>query len=256
MLKIVKIGGNVVDNPEQLDHFLSGFASLGGPKILVHGGGKIATTTSKALGINTQMIDGRRVTDAQTLDVVTMVYAGLVNKTIVNKLNAAGCKAIGLSGADGGFILSDKRFPLPVDYGFVGDPKSVDTSLSDTLTGEGYTLVVAPITTDGQGTLLNTNADTVAQSVAVAMAQSCETELVFCFEKRGVLADVEDDASVIPIITRESFAALRENGTVSQGMLPKLENAFKALDKGVRRVVICHAGAIAEPGYGGTSIEL
>ena len=205
MLKVVKIGGNVVDNSEKLDRFLQDFASLEGPKVLVHGGGKIATTIGKALGIETQMIGGRRVTDAETLKVVTMVYAGLINKTIVAKLRTAGCNAVGLCGAD--------------------------------------------------GSLLNTNADTVARTMAVGLSGTFETELVYCFEKRGVLMDVDDDRSVIPEITPARFAQLRADGIVADGMLPKLENAFDAIEHGVRSVAICSADAVAEKGYGGTTLK-
>lgn len=244
MLKVVKIGGNIVDNPERLDAFLRDFSALTGRKILVHGGGKIATTISKALGIETKMINGRRVTDEETLRVVTMVYAGVINKTIVNKLNAAGCPTVGISGADAGFIISERRSPEPVDYGFVGDPVSVDTVFSSVLMDGGYTLVAAPITTDGNGTLLNTNADTVAQAVAAAHADKEEVSLIYCFEKKGVLADAGDEDSVIPKITPPYFEELKKNGTVGGGMLPKLENAFRALDEGVAEVIICEAGAI------------
>lgn len=257
MLKVVKIGGNIVDNPEKLDRFLRDFAALEGDKILVHGGGKVATHIGKALGIETQMIDGRRVTDTETLKVVTMVYAGLINKTIVGKLQTAGCNALGLCGADGGFIISKRRSPLPVDYGFVGDPVAGAFGLktAQTLIEAGFTLVAAPITFDPEaGTLLNTNADTVAQAIAVGMSAACEVELVYCFEKRGVLTDVEDDNSVIAEITPERFARLRAGGVVADGMLPKLENAFKAIACGVRSVVICSAEAISEPGYGGTRL--
>ena len=207
MLKVVKIGGNVVDNLEKLDAFLRDFASLDGPKILVHGGGKIATSIGRALGIEARMIEGRRVTDAETLKVVTMVYAGLVNKTIVDKLRTAGCRAFGLCGADGGLILSRRRSPEPVDY------------------------------------------------VAVGMSAVYETELVYCFEKRGVLLDVNDDDSVIAEITPDRFAELRTRGIVADGMLPKLENAFRAIDSGVRSVAICSADRIASPGYGGTTLR-
>ena len=258
MLKVIKIGGNIVDNPEKLDRFLTDFARLEGPKILIHGGGKVATAISRALGIETRMIEGRRVTDAETLKVVTMVYAGLVNKTIVSKLNAAGCPAVGLSGADGMFIRSDRRSPVPVDYGFVGDPRQVNTALATSLLEMGYTVVAAPITCDETGSLLNTNADTVAQAIAVGMAQAAtteEVELVYCFEKRGVLSNVEDENSVIPTIDRTSFAQLRAEGVVADGMLPKLENAFKAIDSGVSRVVICSAEQIACEGYGGTTVK-
>ncbi len=255
MLKVVKIGGNVVDNPEKLAAFLRDFAALPGPKMLVHGGGKIATHISKALGIETRMIEGRRVTDAQTLQVVTMVYAGLVNKTIVSKLQALGCNAIGLSGADGGFICSKRRNPVPVDYGFVGDPVpgafGLDTARL--LIDAGMTVVVAPITLDqADGSLLNTNADTVARTVAVGMAASYEVELVYCFEKRGVLRDINDENSVIGRITPSQFVRLKAEGVVADGMLPKLENAFQAIDSGVRSVVICGSDALTAPGYGGT----
>ena len=256
MLKVVKIGGNVVDNSEKLDRFLQDFASLEGPKVLVHGGGKIATTIGKALGIETQMIGGRRVTDAETLKVVTMVYAGLINKTIVAKLRTAGCNAVGLCGADGGLIVSRRR--KPVDYGFVGDPEleRFGTATAKTLIDAGYTLVVAPITVDGaDGSLLNTNADTVARTMAVGLSGTFETELVYCFEKRGVLMDVDDDRSVIPEITPARFAQLRADGIVADGMLPKLENAFDAIEHGVRSVAICSADAVAEKGYGGTTLK-
>ncbi|GHU99060.1 acetylglutamate kinase [Bacteroidia bacterium] len=256
MLKVVKIGGNIVDNPDKLERFLADLASLDGDKILVHGGGKVATAISKALGIETQMIDGRRVTDQKTLEVVTMVYAGLVNKTIVARLRTHGADAIGLCGADGGMILSRRRSPVPVDYGFVGDPQRVDTVLISDLLGRGMTVVAAPITFDpDEGTLLNTNADTIASSIAVAMAQAgVETELVYCFEKRGVLRDVDDQQSVIPHIDPLLYAELKASGAIFEGMLPKLDNAFRAIDNGVSSVVICSAEMIAHPGYGGTTI--
>ncbi len=256
MLKIVKIGGNIVDNPAALDDFLCKLSTLPGEKILVHGGGKVATAIGQSLGIQAQMIDGRRVTDAETLRIVTMVYAGVINKTITAKLNAAGCPAIGLSGVDGEFIVSRRRAPEPVDYGFVGDPARVNTALARQMLSDGYTLAIAPITYDGEGGLLNTNADTVAASLAAAMAAENEVELIYCFEKKGVLSDVTDEDSVVARITPAVFAAMKASGAVAAGMLPKLENAFRSLEKGVSRVVICSAGAIAEPGYGGTSIEL
>lgn len=256
MLKILKIGGNIVDNPRKLDQFISDFSKLDGRKILIHGGGKVATSIAKSLGIETRMIDGRRVTDEETLKVVTMVYAGVINKTIVNKLNAEGCKSIGLSGADGEFIISQRRPPQPVDYGFVGDPQSVNISLAALLGNAGYTIVAAPITTDGAGTLLNTNADTVAQAIATAMAEKEPVELIYCFEKKGVLQDVNDDDSVIPSIDSSSFEELKAKGIVADGMLPKLENAFTALRKGVSKVVICSAEEILTEGYGGTTIQL
>ncbi len=257
MLKVVKIGGNIVDNPELLDRFLIGFASLAGPKILVHGGGKVATAVAKGLGIKTQMVDGRRVTDVETLQVVTMVYAGLINKTIVSKLQGNGCNAVGLSGADGGFIYAERRNPVPINYGWVGDPlpERFGLSMARTLIDAGYTIVVAPITlgTAGEG-LLNTNADTVAQTIAVGLSGIYDTELIYCFEKRGVLMNVDDDNSVIPEITPQRFAELKAAGVVADGMLPKLENAFKAIDSGVRSVVICSADIMTDPDCGGTRL--
>lgn len=240
-----------MDNPEKLDQFLADFARLEEPKILVHGGGKIATTVSKALGIEATMIEGRRVTDAETLKVVTMVYAGLINKTIVAKLQALGCNAFGLSGADGAFIRSRKRNPEPVDYGFVGDPIVGEFGLKSAkaLIDAGFTLVAAPITMSEQCDLLNTNADTVAQTIAVGMSAAYPVELIYCFEKRGVLMNVEDENSVIPVITPTSFETLKAEGVVADGMLPKLQNAFKAIESGVKSVVVTSAETI---GAGGT----
>jgi acetylglutamate kinase len=202
------------------------------------------------------MIDGRRVTDAETLRVVTMVYAGLVNKTIVSKLQAPGCNALGLSGADGRLIVSKKRAPTPVDYGFVGDPipEKFGVDTAKTLINSGFTLVVAPITLAENGELLNTNADTVAQTIALGMSRERDVELVYCFEKQGVLMDVDDDNSVIPEITPARFEELKAAGVVADGMLPKLENAFKAIAGGVRSVIICSAENLLRPGYGGTTL--
>ena len=258
MLKVVKIGGNVVDNPEKLSTFLHDFAALEGPKILIHGGGKIATTISKSLGIETKMIGGRRITDAETVKVVTMVYAGLINKTIVGKLRTAGCNAFGLCGLDGGLIVSKRRTPAPIDYGYVGDPiaKRFGWQTARTLCDAGYTLVVAPITEDScTGEPLNTNADTVAQTVAVGMSAHYPVELIYCFEKAGVLMDVNDERSVISEITPSRFTELKTAGVVADGMLPKLENAFKAIRSGVQKVVICGSEALAAPGYGGTTLK-
>lgn len=257
MLKVVKIGGNVVDDPVKLGTFLQDFAALEGPKVLVHGGGKIASVLSKALGIEPRMIEGRRVTDAETLKVVTMVYAGYVNKHITARLQGLGTNAFGLCGADGKLIVSDRRKAAPVDYGFVGDP-AVDkfgTATAELLISAGYIPVVAPITYDGKGGLLNTNADTVARTVAVALSKHCETELVYCFEKKGVLSDVRDENSVIPEIDPERYARLKAEGAVADGMIPKLDNAFGAIDAGVSRVVICGSDALLQPGYGGTTLR-
>jgi acetylglutamate kinase len=257
MLKIIKIGGNIVDNSAKLHSFLADFATLEGDKILVHGGGKMATAISAALGIETTMINGRRVTDARTLEVVTMVYNG-VNKHIVSILQGLDCNAVGMCGADGRLIVSRRRAPEPVDYGFVGDPVAVDSGFARRLIGAGQVLVVAPITLDADtGGLLNTNADTVAQTLAVAMASLSDvlTELVYCFEKQGVMLDVEDESSLIPFVDRAHFAELKSSGAVHSGMLPKLENAFCAIDQGVGRVVICAAENISKPDYGGTTIS-
>ncbi len=258
MLKIIKIGGNVVDHPEKLNFFLDEIAKLEGPKILIHGGGKVATAISKALGIESKMIDGRRVTDAETLEVVTMVYAGLVNKKIVAALQQRGINAFGLCGADGALIPSNKRAAKPIDFGYVGDPipERVNIKTAQMLIDNGYMPVIAPITLEAKAdSLLNTNADTVAQTMAVALARYYETELVYCFEKRGVLTDINDENSVIPEITPDAYADLKQKGIVADGMIPKLDNAFQAINHGVSRVVICAAEQIAKPGYGGTTLK-
>ena len=218
-MKVIKIGGNVIDDPQALARFEADFARMPGEKVLVHGGGKLATALSKTLGIETRMVAGRRVTDRQTLDVVTMVYAGLINKNVVAALQAQGCNAIGMSGADAGAILSHRRTTGEVDYGFVGDVDRVDAEGILALSRAGFTPVFCAITHDGQGSLLNTNADTVASEIAKALAARVETELVFCFEKPGVLSDPEDDTSVIARIDAAAFERLRAEGTVSGGML-------------------------------------
>lgn len=242
-ITVVKIGGNVVDNPEALAAFIADFTRLEGNKILVHGGGKEATRLSAALGIPTTMIDGRRVTDRATLDVVTMVYAGLVNKRVVGALQAAGCNAAGLTGADGNAVTATRRNPTPVDYGFVGDlaPDGVNTAFISSLISQGIVPVMCAIMHDGHGTLLNCNADSVARNMATGMAGVAEVHLVYCFEKKGVLRDVDDDSSVISLITPQSYPALRQQGVVTKGMIPKIDNALDALDKGVASVRICHS---------------
>lgn len=245
-LKVIKIGGNVIDNPQALEAFLKKFASITGAKILVHGGGAIASRTLKAMGIEPRMIDGRRVTDADTLQVVTAVYAGLINKTIVATLQKYGCNAAGLSGADCNTIVSRKRPATPVDYGFVGDVERVNAASFEIFLSAGITPVVCAINHDGQGTLLNTNADTVASSVAVAMSSLYDTELVMCFEKNGVLYDKDDDNSVIPQIDKPLFEELKSEGKVNAGMLPKLKNAFDAIDAGVGKVVIKNSNHLTE----------
>ena len=275
MIRIVKIGGNVVDNPELLKEFVKDFAAMPGKKILVHGGGVMASQMQKAMGMVPMMVEGRRVTDEETLRVVTMVYAGWCNKNITALLQAEGCNAIGLSGADGNAIKARKRPPVfvetlgqEVDYGFVGDVtgESVNGKFIYTLLERGIVPVFNAINHDGEGNLLNTNADTIASSVAIAVAnyryrsprevccrcEECthcsddgrlthETELIYCFEKDGVLYDKDDDGSVIPEIDKEKFASLKEEGRVADGMIPKLTNSFKAIENGVARVIIKHA---------------
>ncbi len=241
-LKVVKIGGHVVDSTEALDKLLDEFAQLGGNKILVHGGGKIATKISAALGIEAIMIDGRRVTDAQTVEVVTMVYAGGINKSIVAKLKSRGINAWGVSGADGNLIPAVKRPVGAIDYGFVGDvlTSEIDDKAFEMLLSRGYSVVVAPITINQGGQLLNTNADTIAQSVAVAMSRIYDVELVYLFEKCGVLADVNCEDSLIERITHESYPELKSSKKIFDGMIPKIDNALLALDSGVESVRICN----------------
>lgn len=251
-ITVIKIGGNVIDNEEALNAFLARFAAIEGDKILVHGGGKLASRLQKELGQEVQMIDGRRVTDRATLDVVTMVYAGLVNKQIIAKLQALGCNAIGLSGADGNIVRAHRRPAKPIDYGFVGDIDGVDTTMLRSLLEAGLTPVFSAITHDGAGTLLNCNADSVTQAVALGAAQLAPTDLVFCFEKHGVLSDAENDDSVIARITPDSYLQLKADGIVSGGMIPKIENALRAVEQGVRTVRIKHADDLLEESAGTT----
>lgn len=275
MIKVIKIGGNVVDNPKLLREFVKDFAAMPGMKVLVHGGGVMASQMQKEMGMTPVMVEGRRVTDEETLRVVTMVYAGWCSKNITALLQAEGCNAIGLSGADGNAIKASKRPPVhveslgtDVDYGYVGDvtADSVNAGFIYSLLERGIVPVFNAINHDGCGNLLNTNADTIASSVAVAMANykyrtprevccRCEecthcsddgrlthtTELIYCFEKDGVLYDKDDDSSVIPEIDKVQFAELKSEGIVADGMIPKLTNSFKAIDSGVARVVIKHA---------------
>ncbi len=239
-LYIIKIGGNVIDNSENLHYFLKDFSSLQGPRILIHGGGKMATQLSHTMGINPNMVDGRRITDAETLRVVTMVYAGLINKNIVAQLQAAGSNAIGLSGADANLIKASKRPVKDIDYGLVGDldDSSVNIATMEALLNEGLTPVFSAITHDGTGQLLNTNADTIASAIAQAMAKRYSVRLVYCFEKKGVLQDVNDDESVIREISATQFPTLQAEGVIAGGMLPKLQNAFGAIENGVTEVYI------------------
>lgn len=253
-LTIVKVGGAVVEDELQLSQLLRNFSAIEGRKVLVHGGGRKATKMAERLGIETKMVNGRRITDADMLEVVTMVYGGLVNKNLVAQLQANGINAIGLTGADADVIHSHKR-PLKdgVDYGFVGDVDLVADSTLAHLIEAGITPVMAPLTHDGEGHILNTNADTIASETAKALARQYDVTLIFSFEKKGVLRNPDDDDSVIPTITRADFEQYKADGTISGGMLPKLENALAAVDAGVSRVIITLATAI--DGQHGTVIE-
>jgi acetylglutamate kinase len=243
MLTIVKIGGNIIDDETALTGFLSAFAALNGPKILVHGGGKLATDLAAQLGVAQTMNEGRRITDAPTLRIVTMVYAGWINKGLVARLNAAGLCAIGLCGADAGLIPAVRRPVKTIDYGFVGDVLTDQINIAflrDAL-AQGLTPVVAPISAAADGQLLNVNADTIAQSLAIALAAHTEVDLIYSFDKPGVMLDVQDPGSVIPVLDRTLYAQLRADGAVHSGMIPKLDNAFFALEQGVRRVMLGQA---------------
>lgn len=256
-INVVKIGGNVVNNPDALDAFLTQFSQLEGPKILVHGGGREATHLSSVLGIETTMINGRRVTDRETLDVVTMVYAGLVNKRIVAKLQALGCDAIGLSGADADVITATRRSPLPVDFGFVGDiaSENVSESVIAMLLRNNLTPVFCAIMHDAKGQLLNCNADSVASAVAVGASRIMPVKLTFCFEKPGVLANADDDTTVISHINSENISEMLADGSISGGMIPKIENAFAAIRQGVKSVTIKSANHFVNE-QAGTTITL
>jgi acetylglutamate kinase len=253
-LTIVKVGGAVVEDEAQLTQLLKDFSAIEGKKVLVHGGGRRATQVAAQLGIESKMVNGRRITDAEMLNVVTMVYGGLVNKNLVARLQANGVNALGLTGADIDVIRSHKR-PIKdgIDYGFVGDVDKADGKMLSKLINEGITPVMAPLTHDGEGHILNTNADTIASETAKALAPYYDMTLIFSFEKKGVLHNPDDDDSVIPTITREDYIRYKEDGTISGGMLPKIENALAAIDAGVKQVVITLATAI--DGCHGTIIQ-
>ena len=253
-LTIVKVGGAVVEDEAQLAQLLKDFSAIEGKKVLVHGGGRRATQVAASLGIESKMVNGRRITDAEMLNVVTMVYGGLVNKNLVARLQANGVNALGLTGADIDVIRSHKR-PLKdgIDYGFVGDVDKANGQMLSRLIEEGITPVMAPLTHDGQGTILNINADTIASETAKALAPYYDVTLIFSFEKKGVLRNPDDDDSVIPVITHADFIKYKEDGTISGGMLPKIENALAAIDAGVGRVIITLATAI--DGHAGTVIQ-
>ena len=258
-LTILKIGGNILDNPSLLQSMLDSFASINGSKILIHGGGKIANVLMKQLGIEPKMVDGRRITDEKTLEIVTQVYAGLINKGLVSQLQSRKCNAIGLTGADANTIPAVKRPVKEVDYGFVGD---IDTSLINAKTIQGLielglVPVFAPLTHDSKGSMLNTNADTIASSLAIAMAKFYSVKLIYCFEKNGVLSNPDDEDSVIEKITENAFADYKAKGVIHSGMIPKLDNAYAALKTGVSEIVICGPGAFSTTDFiSGTSIQL
>jgi acetylglutamate kinase len=259
-LYIIKIGGNIIDDETKLSSFLQSFASVKGKKILVHGGGKLATKLAGKMGVQQQMIDGRRITDAETLKIVTMVYAGYINKNMVAQLQSHDCNAIGLTGADGNLIQAHKRPPSGVggiDYGFVGDIDAVNSALIKSLLDQEMAIVAAPITHDANGTLLNTNADTIAQEIAKAMGKHYTTSLIYSFEKNGVLLDVNDENSVIPAISPAYYAELKNKQRIFAGMIPKLDNAFAALENGVEKVIIGKAEQLQEllAGTAGTTIN-
>ena len=247
-LYIVKIGGNVIDNSENLHNFLKDFTHLQGYKILVHGGGKVATQLSETLGIEAKLVDGRRITDLETLKVVTMVYGGLISKNIVAQLQRYGTNAIGLTGADGDFIRTKKRPVKTIDYGFVGDidQGSINPQNLSNLMDAGFTPVFSAITHDGDGQLLNTNADTIASALAVSLSELYETTLIYCFEKKGVLKDINDEDSLISEIDPTKYEELKIQKVIHSGMLPKLDNAFTAIACGVKAVIIGHSDDLSK----------
>jgi acetylglutamate kinase len=255
-LYVVKIGGNIIDDEKKLSSFLKDFAAVKGHKILIHGGGKLATKLAEQMNVPQQMIDGRRITDAETLKIVTMVYAGYINKNIVAQLQANNCNAIGLSGADGNVILAHKRNHPTIDYGFAGDVDAINTSLLKSIIDQQIAVVMAPITHDQKGQLLNTNADTIAQELANALSTLYDVELIYSFEKSGVLLDANDDSTVISSINPTYYQQLKSEQKIFAGMIPKLDNAFAALNRGVKKVIIGKAEQLSDliAGQAGTSI--
>jgi acetylglutamate kinase len=243
-LTIVKVGGKVIEEPDALKALLKDFSLIAGYKILIHGGGRAATELAEKLGVESKMVDGRRITDEETLKIATMVYAGLVNKNIVAQLQALRVDAIGLTGADMNLILSRKRPVTDIDYGFVGDVKNVNYRVLSELLNQSYTPVLAPLTHDGEGNLLNTNADTIASETAGALAYDFNVRLVYCFEKKGVLMNENDENSMIQTLDRELYQQYKEEGIIKGGMIPKLDNAFHALASGVQEIIITSAAEI------------
>ncbi len=256
---VIKIGGNIIDNAEALDIFLQKFSDINEPKILIHGGGKLATDLAVKLNINQQLFDGRRITDAATLEVVTMVYAGAINKNIVAKLQANTCNVLGLCGADANLITASKRIVNKIDYGFVGDIKTngINTSFLQLLFENNITPVIAPITHNNEGQLLNTNADSIANEIAKALSKDFQVHLIYCFNKKGILKDVNDENSVIKTITNNTAVQLKLEGKVHEGMIPKIDNALQAVAAGVHKVILGHALELEEiiNGNAGTDIQ-
>ncbi len=257
LLFIIKIGGNIIDDPTRLESFLQQFAAVKGNKILVHGGGKLATKLAEQMGVQQQMIDGRRITDAETLKIVTMVYAGYVNKNIVAQLQSMGQNAIGVTGADANIIAAHQRNHPTIDYGFVGDIDTVETTTIHQLLQQNMAIVIAPITHNGKGQLLNTNADTIAQEIAKAMSHLYTTTLIYSFEKKGVLKDINNENDVIPVIDTKLYQQLKDEQAIFAGMIPKLDNAFVAVRSGVKKVIIGQAELLHAliDGTKGTSIQ-
>ena len=256
ILTILKIGGNIIENDKELNKFIDAFSKIDGNKILVHGGGKRATAIAQKLGIESKLIDGRRITDAETLEVITMVYGGLINKNMVAKLQANSVNAIGLSGADVNSITSKKRKNKTIDFGFVGDVELVANESIAKLLEANFTPVFCAITHDGKGQLLNTNADSIASQIAVAMSKTYEVNIKYCFELNGVLKDIQDKNSVIKNIDSESYKALKESKIIADGMLPKLDNCFDALNNGVKKVAIGNLSMLTEENKNYTTITL
>lgn len=255
-LYVIKIGGNIVDNPALLTACLTAFSKIKGQAILVHGGGKLATSLATTMGVEQRMVEGRRITDAETLKIVTMVYAGYINKNMVAQLQALQVNAMGLSGADANLIKAHQRTNANIDYGFVGDVDGINVALVQQLLASNIKLVVAPITHDGNGQLLNTNADTIAQNLATAMSTLYKVHLIYGFEKAGVLKDVNDEATVISSIHNQNYIQLKQDKIISDGMIPKIDNAFLALQGGVQSVIIGKAEKLDElmNGTAGTTI--
>jgi acetylglutamate kinase len=256
-LFVIKIGGKIIDDEKKLSSFLRSFAAIGDKKILVHGGGKLATKLAEKMGVEQKLVDGRRITDAETLKIVTMVYAGYVNKNIVAQLQSFNCNAMGLSGVDGDIILAHKRKHAVIDYGFVGDVDSINTPLLRNLLDQNLSLVFAPITHDQGGQLLNTNADTIAQEIAKALSNEFDVKLIYSFEKSGVLMDADDESTVISSINPIYYKELKSKEKIFAGMIPKLDNAFAALTSGVNKVIIGNAEELDKlmKGTAGTTIN-